>query len=209
VNNTKKALIGAGGFATVTRAIIGAGGFAQDIKGMIGTDILCFVDDEYYHGEKNIMPLSKFDPEKYEVVVTIAAPQMRRGIVARMPAGTKYFNVIHPSAQFLGDVEIGIGCVISANCILVHGTKIGDHCHLNHGTILGHDVHAGDYFTTAPGAKIMGNNNIGDCVYIGTNAATKQKIKIVSGVTVGLNAGVVKNLMEPGVYVGTPAVRIK
>jgi sugar O-acyltransferase (sialic acid O-acetyltransferase NeuD family) len=192
-----------------TLALIGAGGFSQDVKGMIGTDILCFVDDEYYRGEKNTLPLSQFEPDKYEVVVTVAEPTLRKGIVQRMPKETKYFNVVHPSTQFLGDVKIGIGCIISANCILVHGTKIGDHCHLNHGTILGHDVHVGDYFTTAPGAKVMGNNELGDCVYIGTNAATKQKIKIVSNVTVGLNAGVVKNLNEPGVYIGTPATRIK
>jgi sugar O-acyltransferase (sialic acid O-acetyltransferase NeuD family) len=188
-------------------AIIGAGGFAQDVKGMMGLNTLCFVGEEYYHGEKNVLPLSEFDPAKYELVVTVADPQLRRHIVENMPEGTRYFKYIHPSAQILGDVEIGEGAIICTNCIVVHGTKIGKHCQLNHGTIIGHTVTVGDYLTTAPGTKIMGDNIIGDGVYFGTNAATKQKIKIVSGAVIGLNAGVVKNISEPGVYVDTPAVR--
>lgn len=190
------------------RALIGAGGFAQDLKGMMGLDIMCFVGREYYHGEKNTLPLSAFDPETCEVVIAIADPELRRHVVENMPAGTRYFSYIHPSAQILGEVQIGAGAIICANCIVLHGTKIGDHCHLNYGTIIGHTVSVGDYLTTAPGVKIMGDNVIGDRVYFGTNAATKQKMKITSGAVIGLNAGVVKNIDEPGVYVGTPAKRI-
>ena len=67
----------------------------------------------------------------------------------------------------------------------------------------------GDFFTTAPDAKIMGNNTIGNRVYFGTNASSKQKIRVVDDVIVGLNAGVVTNLLESGTYVGTPARRMR
>ena len=59
-----------------------------------------------------------------------------------------------------------------------------------------------DYF---PGAVISGNNKIEDRVYFGSNSSSKQGIEITSDVTVGLNAGVVSDLAEAGVYVGTPA----
>jgi UDP-3-O-[3-hydroxymyristoyl] glucosamine N-acyltransferase len=96
-----------------------------------------------------------------------------------------------------------------ANSIIVSGTVIGDHCHFNLGTIIGHGVQIGNYFTGAPGVKIMGNNWIGDYVYMGTNSCTKQKIIIGNSVIVGLNAGVISDLIEAGTYIGTPARRIK
>lgn len=194
------------------KALIGNGGFAKDVKALMGVrEIMCFVDDEYYAGEPNTAPLSTFNPEEYKVVVTVGDPQARSEIVSRLPEETQYFNVIHVSAQLLcrEGIIVGTDCVISANCVLVDGITIGDHCHLNIGTIFGHDVTVGDFFTSAPGVKIMGNNVIGKRVYFGTGAATRQKITIADDVTIGLGAGVVKNLMEPGVYVGTPAARIK
>lgn len=193
------------------RALIGNGGFARDVKALMNNqEILCFVDDKYDTGEKYTLPLSAFDPAEYEVLITVANPAARAEIVNRLPRETRYFNVIHPSAQLLvwSGIRIGVGCVISANCLLVDNIKIGNHCHLNLGTILGHDVTLGDFFTSAPGVRIMGNNNIGRRVYFGTNAASREKITVCDDVTVGLNAGVVRDLIEPGTYVGTPARRM-
>lgn len=193
-------------------ALVGAGGFAKDVKALMGEqDIICFVDDEYFESKNNTMPLSKFDPEEYRLLVTIADPSARAATISRLPDNTKFFSFIHPSAQLLvrAGISIGEGCVISANCLLVDGISIGDHCHLNIGTIIGHDAVIGNYFTTAPGVKIMGNNVIGDYVYFGTNACTREKIVVGNYVTVGLNAGVVSNLTERGTYVGTPARRVK
>ena len=60
-----------------------------------------------------------------------------------------------------------------------------------------------------PNAVVSGNCNIGNCVYIGTNSTIKEKLNICNNVTIGLNAGVVKDIKEPGTYVGTPAKKIK
>ena len=76
-------------------------------------------------------------------------------------------------------------------------------------TTIGHDVVVGDYFTTAPGAKISGNCNLGEKVYVGTNASIREKLTIVDDVTIGLNSGVVKSIFEQGVYGGTPAKKLK
>lgn len=190
------------------RALVGNGGFSKDIKALLGDlTIPCFVDDQYFKNEDGTFPLSSFDPEEYKLFVTIGNPSARSQIVSRLPKETQYFNVIHPSAQLLikDSIVIGYDCVISANCLLPINIKIGNHCHLNLATIFGHDVAVGDFFTTAPGVKIMGNNTIGNRVYFGTNACSKEKITIVDDVTVGLNAGVVSDLMEPGTYIGTPA----
>jgi UDP-3-O-[3-hydroxymyristoyl] glucosamine N-acyltransferase len=60
-----------------------------------------------------------------------------------------------------------------------------------------------------PGVIVSGNVTIQDLVYIGTNSSIKEKIKICELTTIGLNSGVVKDINKPGVYVGTPAIKIK
>jgi UDP-3-O-[3-hydroxymyristoyl] glucosamine N-acyltransferase len=76
-------------------------------------------------------------------------------------------------------------------------------------TTIGHDTVIGDFCTTAPGAKISGNCKIGNRFYIGTNGSVREKINICDDVTVGLNAGVVKDITECGTYAGIPAKKIK
>ena len=194
------------------RALVGNGGFASEVKASLRRmNTLCFVDDVYYKEEKNTLPLSKFDPEEYELFIAIGNPQLRSEMVFKLPKETKYFSIIDPFSLFLDrdSIEIGEGSIVCANCLLTCNIKIGKHCHLNLATLIGHNVVIGDFFTTAPDAKIMGNNTIGDRVYFGTNASSKEKINVVDDVIVGLNAGVVSNLLEPGTYVGTPARRIK
>jgi sugar O-acyltransferase (sialic acid O-acetyltransferase NeuD family) len=194
------------------KALIGAGGFAREIKAHIGDSTLkCFVDDKFWkENNEYIFPLSEFDPNEYEVLVAIGDPKARFDMVQRLPKETQYFSFIHPSAYVLGyDVIIGKGSIVCAGCILTTNIIIGNHAHLNLQTTIGHDCEIGDYFTTAPGAKISGNCKIYDCVYIGTNASIKQKISIRSLTTIGLNAGVVKDIKEPGTYIGTPAKLVK
>jgi sugar O-acyltransferase (sialic acid O-acetyltransferase NeuD family) len=193
------------------KAIIGAGGFANEVFWSLPPheriDLKFFVSDEYWDNSmNNILPLSQFNPEEYEIVVAIGDPRARFDIVQSLPKNTKYFTHIHPSVQILDpNIEIGEGSIICAGCILTTNIKIGKHSHLNLHTTIGHDCEIGDYFTTAPGAKISGNCKIRDCVYIGTNASIKQKISIHSFVTIGMNAAVVKDITHPGTYVGVPA----
>lgn len=192
-------------------AIIGAGGFAREVKAAIGDpSIKFFVDDEYMNPESGVYGLSKFDPEKYQVVVAVGDPTDRENIVKRLPENTKYFTFIDPSSIILDEnIQIGEGSIICAGSIITTNVKLGKHTHLNLLTTIGHDTQIGDYFTTAPGTKVSGNCNIEDRVYFGTNSSVRQKVDICSDVTIGLNAGVVKNITESGVYVGVPAKKIK
>jgi sugar O-acyltransferase (sialic acid O-acetyltransferase NeuD family) len=195
----------------IEHAIIGAGGFGREIKAAMGIpDIKFFVDDKYEDLNNNILGLSKFDPKKYIVVVAIADPLGRYEMVQKLPKETKYFTFIDPSVQIHDDnIQIGEGSIICAGTIITTNVKIGKHAHLNLITTIGHDCEIGDYFTTAPGVQISGNEKIGNRVYFGTRSCIKQKLSVCDDVSIGMNAGVVKNITEPGVYVGTPAKKIK
>lgn len=194
------------------RALIGAGGFAREVKAhMNNTNMKLFVDDIYWNeNNENISPLSEFNAEEYEVLVAVGDPRDRYDIIQKLPKNTKFFSYIHPSAMLLGeDIEIGEGSIICAGCILTTNIKIGKHAHLNLNTTIGHDCKIGDYFTTAPAVNISGNCRIYDLVYFGSNSSIKQGLSVHSLTTIGMNAGVVKNIEESGIYVGTPAIKVK
>lgn len=191
------------------KAIIGSGGFGREVKRLLldnnPSEIIdFFVDDNYV--DSNSIALSKLDISEYEVIIAIGDPVLRSQIVERLPKETIFFTAIHKSVQILdNNIEIGEGSIICSNCILTTNIKIGKHSHLNLSSTIGHDTVIGDFFTTAPGAKISGNCNIGNRVYFGTNSSVREKISICDDVTIGLNAGVVKNITSSGIYIGVPA----
>ena len=197
------------------KGIIGAGGFGREVYWSLNpierNDTVFFVDDEYWDdSDEKILPLSLFDSNKYEVIVAVADSKHRQRLVEQLPKKTKFFTHIHPSAQILADdVVIGEGSIICSGSILTTNIVLGKHSQLNLQTTIGHDCVIGDYFTTAPGAKISGNCNIGKRVYFGTNSSVREKIKICDDVVIGLNGGVVKNIYESGIYVGVPVTKIK
>ena len=188
-------------------ALIGAGGYAREVSTQMRMpDIPMFIDDEFWHVNlpKNVLKLSKFDPDNYQVVVAIGDLTIRKNLIEKMPSGTKYFTFIDNSANLIDvhNIKIGKGSIIGPNCILTTNINIGEHSQLNLASSIGHDCILKEYFTSAPGARVSGNCEIGNRVYMGTNAVIKEKIKICDDVTIGMGACVVKDIKVPGTYIG-------
>ena len=190
------------------KALIGYGGHAREVMAQMGVKLTCFVDDQYV--VENTLPLSDFDPNEYIVMIAVADSKSRFDIVQRLPKETKYFTWIHPTALIMSnDITIGEGSFIGAYSILTTNIKIGNHAILNRSNHIGHDCEIGDYFSAMPGAIVSGNVKIYDCVYMGSNSSIREKTKICDNVIIGMNSGVVKNITKPGIYVGTPAQKLK
>jgi sugar O-acyltransferase (sialic acid O-acetyltransferase NeuD family) len=189
------------------KALVGYGGHAKEVMAQMGVKLTCFVDDKYV--VEGTRPLSEFDPKEYVLMVAVADSKNRFDITQRLPKETKYFTWVHPTVLIMDDnIEIGEGSFVGAYSILTTNIKIGKHAILNRGTHIGHDCEIGDYFSAMPGAIVSGNVKIYDCVYMGSNSSIREKLSIHSLCTVGMNAGVVKNITEPGTYVGTPTKKI-
>jgi UDP-3-O-[3-hydroxymyristoyl] glucosamine N-acyltransferase len=135
------------------KGIVGAGGFGREVYWSLNpierANTVFFVDDEYWDGsDEKILPLSRFESDKFELVVAIADSLHRERIVNSLPKNTKYFTHIHPTAQIQGeDVTIGEGSIVCAGSIITTNVKIGKHAHINLITTIGHDCVIGDYFT--------------------------------------------------------------
>lgn len=194
------------------KVLIGAGGSAREIKAqMRNLNIKCFVDDQYWsENTDNVFPISQFDPEKYIALITLGSSQLRYEIAQCLPKETEYFTFIHPSVNIIGyDVVIGEGSIICANSILMTNVTIGKHAQLNIASSISHDSIIGDFFTTAPGARVTGQCELGNRVYLGTNTIIKDKINVCDDVIIGMGAVVVKHISESGTYIGVPAKKIK
>jgi len=190
------------------RALIGYGGHAKEVMAQMGVKLTCFVDDNYVVYGTN--PISEFDPKEYVVMVAVANSKDRFNITQRLPKETKYFTWVHPTALIMDDnIEIGDGSFIGAYSILTTNIKIGKHTILNRGNHIGHDCEIGDYFSAMPGAIVSGNVKISDLVYMGNNSSIREKLSIHSLSTIGMNSAVVKDIEEPGTYVGCPSEKIK
>jgi len=191
-------------------ALFGYGGHAREVACQMNQEVTFFVDNKYAPTVPNVTGISTFNPEEYLMMVAVADSKDRADIVSRLPKETKYFTFIHPTVQIMDDnIEVGEGSFIGANSILTTNIKLGKHALLNRGNHIGHDCFIGDYFSAMPNAVIGGNVWIDNKVYLGSCSNIREKIKIVANTTVGMNAAVVKNITESGVYVGVPAKKIK
>jgi sugar O-acyltransferase (sialic acid O-acetyltransferase NeuD family) len=189
------------------KVLIGNGGHAREVMAQMGVKLDRFVDDQYV-GEETF-PISKLDPEKHAVMIAVADSKDRFEIVQRLPKGIQFFNFIHPTALIMDNVEIGEGSFIGAYSILTTNIKIGKHTILNRGNHIGHDCIIGNYFSAMPGAIVSGNVHIGNRVYLGTNSSVIEKKYLLHDIKIGANSTVVKDIEEPGIYVGCPAKNIK
>lgn len=188
-------------------ALFGYGGHAREVACQIDQEVTFFVDDEYANDIAK--PISEFNPEEYVMMVAVADSHDRKAIVDKLPKETKYFTFIHPSVYIMDDnIEIKEGSFIGVGSILTTNIKLGKHALLNRGNHIGHDCVIGDYFSAMPNAVVGGNVSIDDKVYIGSCSNIREKIKIVSDVTIGMNAAVVKNITKSGTYVGVPVKKI-
>ncbi|MCY7363399.1 MAG: hypothetical protein LH629_15230, partial [Ignavibacteria bacterium] len=139
--NRRYCIVGIGGFGreTLTCLVDSMNAKNENPK----SRIVFMVDDEFYKVPilkgYEVIPTSKFNSEKYEVVIGIGDPLKRRKVVESLPVETVYGNIIHPTVVISEWVEISEGTIITAGCVLTCDIKIGKHAHFNLLSTVGHD----------------------------------------------------------------------
>lgn len=207
--------------------ILGAGNFGRETLDVFNAvnkitptfDVLGFLDDNEQKQGKilngklilgGIDWLKGKDLNQIKAICGVGEPHIRCKIILKAEKlGVQFCNVIHPTAVMTDLVDMGIGIVITAGCILTCNITIKDHVHLNLDTTVGHDVVMEDFVTTAPGVHISGQVDIGEGTYFGTGAVTVDKIKIGEWSIIGAGAVVAKPLSANVTAVGVPAKVIK
>ena len=120
-----------------------------------------------------------------------------------------WLTVIHPHTWIYSSVKIGCGAVVFAGSIIQPDTIIGKHSIINTSASVDHDCVIGDFCHIASGCHIPGGVRIGNEVFLGIGSVVIPSVSIVSNTTVGAGATVIRNIDASGVYVGTPARKIR
>ena len=117
--------------------------------------------------------------------------------------------------RLLGGVNIENNVIICSGCTIVRGsanefTHIGKGSNLAPNCAIGHGTYIGNYVHFANTVSTGGSSHISDYNFIGSGAIISAGVKLLTeNIILGAGAVATSNLIEPGVYIGTPAVKIK
>lgn len=204
--------------------IIGSGGFAKEVAFLIEEinkekkvwNLLGFIDNEI--GEEN-GKYSVFQKDEWllnlknktSVVFGIGSPKVIESIFKKIKINKhlNFPNLIHPNVVAdWGRIQMGEGNLFCASTTLTTDIKIGSFNLFNLDCTIGHDSIFGSFNVLNPSANISGGVEIGDSVLIGTNVTILQYKNICSNVTIGASSLVTKDILDSGVYVGSPAKKM-
>ena len=205
--------------------IIGAGGFGREVAWLVERinnveptwKLKGFIDDNenlWGTNEGDYPVLGGCDYLKtlgdVYAVCAVGAAKVRKVITEKFKeSSVKFATVIDPSVLISEKVEIGKGTIICAGTIITVDIKIGNHVILNLDCTVGHDDILEDFVTVYPSVNISGNVKVGECSELGTGTQIIQGKSIVPNTIIGAGAVVIKDCVESGTYVGSPAKKIK
>ena len=194
-------------------SIIGASGHGKvvaEIARLSGYTEIVFYDDDPTRTDCGGWPVvgktAQCDPEDGALFVAIGLPQIRQRFMeqyrdANLPV------LIHPNAVVAAGVPIGRGSVIMPGAVINPGSSLGEGVIINTCASVDHDCSLGDYIHVAVGAHLCGSIQVGDRTWIGAGAIVSNGLSICGDCMVGAGALVIRDIQEPGTYVGVPAKR--
>jgi UDP-N-acetylbacillosamine N-acetyltransferase len=195
--------------------LFGCGGHSRSVADILLSNdpnvSLIFVDPNARENEEIYgFPVTKemIVAGNQPVFVAIGDNRNRKTTVEGL-GNVNLISVVSKSSHVGHLAQIGSGCFVGNLCHIGPEVILGANTIVNNAAVVEHEVHVGEYCHLGPNATVSGRCRIGDQVFVGVGATIKDFVSICSNVTIGAGATVVKNIDEPGVYVGTPAKRIK
>lgn len=191
--------------------IIGASGHGKvvaDIATLNGYKDIVFLDNDpeikTCAGHPVLGPDTMTSELDGNVFVAVGNAEIRKKLMER-DANRNFPVLIHPSAVIAESAEVGAGSVVMAGAVINPGARIGKGCIINTSSSVDHDCMVGDYVHISVGAHLSGTVVVGTGTWIGTGAIVSNNISICGGCMIGAGAVVIKDINEPGTYVGVPA----
>ena len=143
-----------------------------------------------------------------DVAIGVGSPKTRRKIAEKFREypHISFPNLVHPSTLVDPDVvSMGMGNIITRGCVFTCRIELGDFNLFNLNVTVGHHCKIGSCNVINPGCNVSGRVEMGDDILVGTGASILERKKIASEAIVGAGAVVVRDIDEPGTWVGVPA----
>jgi len=202
--------------------IIGAGGLGREIEYLLidspikGHNLIGYLDDDMgaldnYPSEYKILDkISSFIfNESHSVILAISDNNFRKKLYDELKDKVEIINYIHPSSKLSTYFDFESPCLICREILFYPNIKLGSNILINNRCIIAHDVVIKNNVSIMNYVVLSGHVTVGENVYIGSNATIIPGITIGDNIKIGAGSVVVKDLKEPGTYVGNPAKLIK
>lgn len=203
--------------------IIGAGDFGREVSWLVERinargpewELLGFVDDGAAHLGAAVdgypllgttQWLQRYEEELW-VVCSIGTGRVRKACMDRILTQPNLHaaTLVDPAAIVGRNACVEEGCVVCAGTVLAISSHLFPHTIVNINCTIGHDSQAGPFVTVNPGSNVSGKVQVESCCDLGTGSKVIQGLHICSGCTIGAGAVVVRDITQPGTYVGVPA----
>lgn len=112
------------------------------------------------------------------------------------------------TARIARGAAVGKGTIVMQFAFVNAGASVGMNCIVNTRSLVEHDALIGDHCHLSTGAVVNGGARVGEGCLLGSGSILLQGVSIAPGTVVGAGSVVIRDIEEPGVYVGNPARRV-
>lgn len=199
-----------------TLVIHGCGGHARSVASAVkGQWNVVFVDANARPGEVILGCPVYRSPEQIPDAagaahhVALGALAEKKALFESLRAAGRSLPVlIAPGAVVAEGAELGDGTFVGVGAYVGPNARIGVNTIINTHAVVEHDAVVGDHTHISINAAVAGYSRIGSEVMIGAGATVIDKLSVADRIVIGGGAAVVRDLTEPGTYVGVPAKRL-
>ncbi|MBL8031750.1 MAG: NeuD/PglB/VioB family sugar acetyltransferase [Candidatus Doudnabacteria bacterium] len=139
-----------------------------------------------------------------DIFIAVGSNATRQKVSEKIGAD-RLATLIHPTAWVSTHATIGKGSVVMAMAVVGVDAKLGTGCIVNTGATVDHECMLADFVHISPGAHLSGQTVVGKRSWFGVGSSSIQNITVGSDVVIGAGGVVVRDLIEPGTYIGIPA----
>lgn len=206
-------VIGSGGHARIIIDIIEEVG-KYEIDGIVTNDIFPnnMFDGYEILGNDEILD-DLYKKGYYELAMGIGGfrdNKLRSAIFNKCKKiGFEFVTLIHPAAVISRTAKLGEGCVLFAGVIINPNTIINDNVVLATSATVDHDTVIKSHVLVSAGVTVGANDVIEEGVLLALGSKVISGVRIGKNILVGAGAVVVKDLEEPGIYLGIPAQKVR
>jgi UDP-3-O-[3-hydroxymyristoyl] glucosamine N-acyltransferase len=171
-------------------------------KNFVNEDISIMTPDEF----KNLQSKDDF---QYFIGFALDLKEREQTIDLLDEYDSDCVTFIHETASVHEGAIIGKGSCVANFSTVMQGAVLGKHCFVETYCLISHNTTVGNNCMLHSGTMIAGKTNIGKNCMFNFRSGVMNKLDICDNTVVGAFSNVTKNIDTPGVYVGTPARKLR
>ena len=171
-------------------------------KNFVNEDISIMTPDEF----KNLQSKDDF---QYFIGFALDLKEREQTIDLLDEYDSDCVTFIHETASVHEGAVIGKGSCVANFSTVMQGAVLGKHCFVETYCLISHNTTVGNNCMLHSGTMIAGKTTIGKNCMFNFRSGVMNKLDICDNTVVGAFSNVTKNIDNPGVYVGTPARKLR